>query len=97
MAPPDKEELLAGLIFIRSHSYYFSIFLIFAKTKPYNMKKEFGKWLMDIAKYLMTVAILSSIITDMDKTWLYYLSLLFFIVLILVFGLWLIRDKKEGV
>ena len=57
------------------------------------MKKEFGKWLMDIAKYLMTVAILSSIITDMDKTWLYYLSLLFFIVLILVFGLWLIRDK----
>lgn len=61
------------------------------------MKKEFGKWLMNIAKYLMTVAILSSIITDMDKTWLYYLSLLFFIVLILVFGLWLIRDKKEGV
>ena len=61
------------------------------------MKKEFGKWLMDIVKYLMTVAILSSIITDMDKTWLYYLSLLFFIVLILVFGLWLIRDKKEGV
>ena len=61
------------------------------------MKKEFGKWLMDIAKYLMTVAILSSIITDMDKTWLYYLSLLFSIVLILVFGLWLIRDKKEGV
>lgn len=61
------------------------------------MKKEFGKWLMDIAKYLMTVAILSSIITDIDKTWLYYLSLLFFIVLILVFGLWLIRDKKEGV
>ncbi len=61
------------------------------------MKKEFGKWLMDIAKYLMTVAILSSIITDMDKTWLYDLSLLFFIVLILVFGLWLIRDKKEGV
>ena len=61
------------------------------------MKKEFGKWLMEIAKYLMTVAILSSIITDMDKTWLYYLSLLFFIVLILVFGLWLIRDKKEGV
>lgn len=61
------------------------------------MKKEFGKWLMDIAKYLMTVAILSSIITDMDKTWLYYLSLLLFIVLILVFGLWLIRDKKEGV
>lgn len=38
------------------------------------MKKEFGKWLMDIAKYLMTVAILSFIITDMDKTWLYYLS-----------------------
>lgn len=59
------------------------------------MKKEFGKWLMDIAKYLMTVAILSFIITDMDKTWLYYLS--FFIVLILVLGLWLIRDKKEGV
>ena len=42
------------------------------------MKKEFGKWLMDIAKYLMTVAILSSIITDMDKTW-YTICLYYFL------------------
>lgn len=41
------------------------------QTKPI-MKKELGKWLMDIAKYLMTAAILSSIIADMGKTWYYF-------------------------
>lgn len=52
---------------------------------------------MDIAKYLMTAAILSSIIADMGKTWYYYLLLMFVVVLILVIGLLLVREKKEGV
>ena len=66
------------------------------QTKPI-MKKELGKWLMDIAKYLMTAAILSLIIADMGKTWYYYLLLMFVVVLILVIGLLLVREKKEGV
>ena len=31
------------------------------------MKKEFGKWLMDIAKYMTTALLLSTIFADMSK------------------------------
>ena len=31
------------------------------------MKKEFGKWLMDIAKYITTAVILSSMIGDIRE------------------------------
>ena len=31
------------------------------------MKKELGKWLMDIAKYTMTVAILTSIFGEFSQ------------------------------
>lgn len=42
-----------------------------------NMRKELGKWLMDIAKYLVTAVLLSSIITDMSNSWILYLSVSF--------------------
>ena len=32
-----------------------------------NMKTEFGKWLMDIAKYMVTALLLSTIFSDMDN------------------------------
>lgn len=32
-----------------------------------SMKKEFGKWLMDIAKYITTAVILSSMIGDIKQ------------------------------
>ena len=31
------------------------------------MKTEFGKWLMDIAKYMVTALLLSTIFSDMDN------------------------------
>lgn len=60
-----------------------------------NIRKELGKWLMDIAKYLVTAVLLSSIITDMGNSWILYLSVSFSVVLTLSVGLWLVRDKKE--
>ena len=33
------------------------------------MKKEFGKWLMDIAKYMTTALLLSSAFGDMGNGW----------------------------
>lgn len=50
---------------------------------------------MDIAKYLVTAVLLSSIITDMGNSWILYLSVSFSVVLTLSVGLWLVRDKKE--
>lgn len=59
------------------------------------MKKEFGKWLMDIAKYITTAVILSSMIGDIrEKGYLY--SIAFILVAVsLGWGLYLIRDNKR--
>lgn len=64
---------------------------------PYicKMKKEFGKWLMDIAKYLTTAVLLSSVFNDIKESWVIYLVVSVAIVLTLLTGLLLVKDKKE--
>lgn len=55
------------------------------------MRKEFGKWLLDIAKYLATAVIISSIFTGVEtaKTFIYGTISL---ITLLVSGLLLISD-----
>ena len=60
------------------------------------MKKEFGKWLMDIDKYVTTAVLLSSIFANIERTWSLLLFAVICIVLTLALGLWLVRDQKEG-
>ena len=60
-----------------------------------KMKKEFGKWLMDIAKYLTTAVLLSSVFNDIKESWVIYLVVSVAIVLTLLTGLLLVKDKKE--
>ena len=59
------------------------------------MRKEFGKWLMDIAKYITTAVILTSIFGEIDQKWIIYVGGIISILLTLGIGLWLVRDKKE--
>ena len=58
------------------------------------MKKEFGKWLMDIAKYMTTALLLSSVFSKMDNFWI-YLVIIFSAALTLFLGLMLVRDKQK--
>lgn len=58
------------------------------------MKKEFGKWLMDIAKYMTTALLLSSVFSKMDNFWI-YLVIMFSAALTLFLGLMLVRDKQK--
>ena len=37
------------------------------------VKKEFGKWLMDIAKYMVTALLLSTIFSDMQEPIIIYM------------------------
>lgn len=60
------------------------------------MKKELGKWLMDIAKYITTVVVLTSIFGDVQEKWVIYIGGSLAIVVTLLAGLWLVRDKKKG-
>ena len=61
-----------------------------------KMKKELGKWLMDIAKYITTAVVLSSIFGDVQEKWVIYVGGSLSIVVTLLAGLWLVKDKKEG-
>lgn len=63
------------------------------------MKKEFGKWILDITKYLLTVGILAPALKFGDDTALLYYIILFFIVVIMaIFGFYLIyTEDKKGI
>ena len=61
-----------------------------------SMKNEFGKWLMDIAKYITTAVVLSSIFGDLEEKWIIYVGGSLAILVTLSAGLWLVRDKKKG-
>lgn len=61
------------------------------------MKKEFGKWLMDIAKYITTAVILTSIFGKISDRSLLYIVAFVSVVFCLGWGLWLVKsDKPEG-
>ncbi len=58
------------------------------------MKKELGKWLMDVAKYMTTALLLSSAFGDMENPWVVS-SVIASSAATLLIGLWLIKDKKK--
>lgn len=61
-----------------------------------DMRKELGKWLMDIAKYITTAVILTSIFGDVEQKWIIYLGGILAVAFTLGWGLYLVKDKKGG-
>ena len=52
---------------------------------------------MDIAKYITTVVLLSSLFSDMDNwAWYVYLFIVAAVIATLVIGLLLLKEKKEN-
>ena len=58
------------------------------------MKKEFGKRLMDVAKYMTTALLLSSAFGDMENPWV-ITSVIIASAATLGAGLWLVRNKEK--
>ena len=56
------------------------------------MKREFGKWLLDIAKYMVTALLLATIFKDMYDPIIIYLVVHLSLV-ILILGLYVIYDS----
>ena len=56
-----------------------------------SMKKEFGKWLMDVAKYMVTALLLSTIFADLNEPIIIYIVVILSIVVLLI-GLLLVSD-----
>jgi hypothetical protein len=61
------------------------------KTKK-EARKEGGKWLLDISKYMLTAILLSSIFTDFGGVWL-YVAAIGAIALTFAGGWWLVRKE----
>lgn len=59
------------------------------------MRKELGKWLMDIAKYITTAVILTSIFGDVEQKWIIYLGGILAVAFTLGWGLYLVKDKRK--
>ena len=57
------------------------------------MKKEFGKWLLDIAKYMVTALLLSTIFADLQEPIILYIVAIFSFVL-LIAGLAVIYNSE---
>ena len=59
-----------------------------------NIKQEFGKWFLDVAKYVLTAMILSSMIEGLSQTWL-VVGASAIMILCLVFGAILLRKGRD--
>lgn len=58
------------------------------------MKKEIGKWFMDIAKYVATAILISSFLGGFNDKWLMYVVGAILVTLCFVIGLGFIHEKK---
>jgi len=58
------------------------------------MKKEIGKWFMDIAKYVATAIIISSFLGSFEQKWAVYTVGLAIVVVCFLIGLYFINSKK---
>ena len=58
------------------------------------MRRELGKWLMDIAKYLATAVLLSSVFSEQEEGVMYIIAFLAAVITLFT-GLILVRDKKQ--
>ena len=58
------------------------------------MRKELGKWLMDIAKYVLTAVVVMSLVSDLgDSRWLIYVFGMLTTAVCLFDGLILIKER----
>ena len=58
------------------------------------MRKEIGKWFMDVGKYVATAVLISSFIGEFKEKWIVYLIGSFTVVLTLALGLIFIKEKS---
>jgi len=59
-----------------------------------NLKQEFGKWFLDVAKYVLTAMLLTSMIDGLSQPWLIAVTAAV-LALSLLFGFILLRKGKQ--
>ena len=59
------------------------------------MRKEIGKWFMDIAKYVATAILISSFLGSFEKKWAVYVVGIIIVSVGFLLGLYFINEKKQ--
>ena len=59
------------------------------------MKTEFGKWLMDIAKYMVTALLLSTVFAEMSDPIILYMVVILSLTVLIIGLYWVNEGKKE--
>lgn len=59
-----------------------------------NIKQEFGKWFLDVAKYVLTAMLLTSMIEGLSQTWI-LVATAAILFLSLAFGTLLMKKGNE--
>ena len=62
--------------------------------KSSKMRKEIGKWFMDIAKYVATAVLISSFLGEFQQKWIVYIVGILTVGTCLLLGMFYINDKK---
>jgi bacteriorhodopsin len=60
-----------------------------------EMRKEIGKWFLDIAKYVATAVLIASFLGDFEQKWLMYAVGMAAVISSFFIGLYFIKDKKK--
>ena len=60
------------------------------------MKEEIGKWLMDIAKYILTAILLTSLFDGLEDLWITYIIAFITTAVTFMTGIVLLRKKTKG-
>lgn len=60
------------------------------------MRKKIGEWLLDVAKYVTTAVVISSIIEGLSERWMVYCVSVIFTLGTVLIGLYLIDNKIKG-
>jgi hypothetical protein len=58
------------------------------------MKKEIGKWLMDVGKYVATAVLITTFLGGLQQKWLMYIISILLVVGFVSFGLLFINSKN---
>ncbi len=59
------------------------------------MKEEIGKWLMDIAKYILTAILLTSLFDGLEDLWITYIIAFITTAVTFMTGIVLLRKKQK--
>jgi hypothetical protein len=59
------------------------------------MRKEIGKWFMDVAKYVATAVLISSFLGGFEQKWVMYSIGVITVILCLLLGLYFVNDKNK--